>query len=189
MNFLDVFILLIMVASFVYSLFRGLVREVFSLLSLILGFISATRIYHIPAGLILRGIDNLFIANVLGFTLVFIFVSIGISLIGKLIKKFVRHVRLELIDRILGAFFGLLKGAFVVIIIVVVLIAFLPPAHPVLSKSRLSPYFMTIGELSLRMIPGDFRLKVKKKRESLSPYWRQLPDNHSTETKEGETLI
>jgi len=189
MNALDVFIIVIMVVSFIYSLFRGLVQEIFSLLSLILGFISAIRIYHIPAGLISHGIDNLFIANVLGFILVFIFVSIGVGLIGKLIKKFVRHIKLESVDRIFGAFFGLMKGAFVVIIVVLILIAFLPPAHPVLSTSRLSPYFMAVGELSLRMIPGDLRIKVREKRESLSPYWRQLPDNHSPNTQEEKTLL
>ena len=144
MNGLDFVIIIILVASVIYSLFRGLVREVFSLLSIVLGFIAASRWYPFLAGFFLPWITSNAIANILGFILTFIAVSIIISLIGKLVRRFVSFIKLESIDRLLGAAFGILKGVFVVIVLILILIAFLPPAHPVLTKSRLSPYFMTL---------------------------------------------
>ena len=115
-----------------------------------------------------------------------------ISLIGKLARRFVSFIKLESIDRLLGAAFGILKGVFVVIVLILILIAFLPPAHPVLTKSRLSPYFMTLGEISISMIPVNLRQTVRQKKEDLSPYWKRLSSNQINSGEEeggsGETM-
>ncbi|MBN2467232.1 MAG: CvpA family protein [Deltaproteobacteria bacterium] len=179
MNSLDIVILIILLVSFVYSLFRGFVREVFSLLALIVGFLAAVRLYHFPAALLGKTLDNPIIAGVLGFILTFIAVSVAISLMGRLVRKFVATIKLESIDRMLGALFGLVKGTFLVIILILMLITVLPPGHSLLAGSRLSPYFMALGDLSLRMIPGDMRVTVRKKREDLTPYWNQPPERQN----------
>ena len=170
MNGLDIVLIIIVTASVIYSLFRGLVREVFSLLSIILGFMAAIRLYPVPASILLTWIDNSVIAHILGFVLTFIAVSILISLLGRLVRKFVKFARLESGDRLLGAVFGLLKGVFVVTVLILALILFLPPAHPVLTQSKLSPYFITLGEVSLSMIPDELKKSVRKKKESFSLY-------------------
>jgi len=187
MNGLDLVIIIIVTASVIYSLFRGLVREVFSLLAIILGFIAAIRLYQVPAGILLRWIDNSVIAHLLSFVLTFVAVSILISLIGRLLRKFVKFARFESADRFLGAVFGLLKGVFVVTVLILVLILFLPPAHRVLTQSQLSPYFLTLGEISLSMIPGEIKESVRNKQEDFSRYWKEFPGNellHPEEDKE-----
>jgi membrane protein required for colicin V production len=152
------------------------VREVFSLLSVVLGFMAAIRLYQVPAGILLTWIDNSIVAHMLSFVLTFIAVSIGISLIGRLVRRFVRFVEIQSADRLLGALFGLLKGVFVVTVLILVLILFLPPAHPVLTQSQLSPHFIALGELSLSMIPEELKETVKKKKEDFSLYWKRLPE-------------
>jgi len=186
MSGLDVAIIIIITASVIYSLFRGLVREVFSLLSIILGFMAAIRLYQVPAGILLRWIDNGMIVHLLSFVLTFVAVSILISLAGRLVRTFVKFAQFESADRLLGAVFGLLKGVFVVTVLILVLILFLPPAHRLLTQSQLSPYFITLGELSLSMIPSELKEAVRNKKESFSPYWRKFPDNevHPEEDKE-----
>jgi len=101
MNGLDFIIILILIASVIYSIFRGFVREVFSLISIILGFMAAIR-----------------------------------------------------------CVFG-------VTMMILILIAFLPPAPPILTKSRLTPYFITLGELSINMIPVNLKQTVREKKEIL----------------------
>jgi membrane protein required for colicin V production len=176
MNSLDIVLIIIVAVSVIYSLFRGFVREVFSLLSIVLGFMAAIRLYQIPAGILLTWIDNSIVAHILSFILTFIAVSICISLIGRLVRKFVRFVEFQSADRLLGAVFGLLKGVFVVTVLILVLILFLPPAHPVLTQSQLSPHFITLGELSLSMVPDELKETVRKKKEDFSLYWRKLPE-------------
>ena len=85
------------------------VREFFSLLSIILGFMAAIRLYPFPANFFLPWFNNTMIANIVSFVLTFIIVSVVISLLGRLVRKFVRFIKLESMDRLLGAVFGLLN--------------------------------------------------------------------------------
>ena len=177
MNGLDFIIILILIASVIYSIFRGFVREVFSLISIILGFMAAIRLYSFPAHFLHSWISSLIVANILGFILIFITIKLIVGLFGGLIRRFIRFIRGEAIDKILGAVFGLLKGVFGVTMMILILIAFLPPAPPILTKSRLTPYFITLGELSINMIPVNLKQTVREKKESLSLYWNNFPGN------------
>jgi hypothetical protein len=51
---------------------------------------------------------------------------------------------------------------------------------------------MTLGEISISMIPVNLRQTVRKKKEDLSPYWKRLSSNQSNSGEEeggsGETM-
>ena len=49
MNTLDIVIIVIMVISICYSIYRGFIREIFSLLGIIAGFIAASQFYLVGA--------------------------------------------------------------------------------------------------------------------------------------------
>ena len=171
MNSLDISILLVISFFIVYSLFRGLVREVFSLLSLVLGLVLGARFYQWAGGRVSRWVDNETMANLIGFLVIFILAVIVIILLGNLTKKFVKAAKLSVEDRILGGVFGLLKGVVVVVCVFLALVSFLPSGHPLLARSKLSPYLMVLGKISLEIVPGKVKDRVGKKWEALAPYW------------------
>ena len=170
MNGLDTVIIFILTVSVIYSLFRGLVREVFSLLSIVLGFAAASRTYSLLSNFLHTWLSNKPGADILGFIIVFVATSMVISLMGRIIKGIVRASNLAFVDRITGAFFGILKGIFIATVIVLSLVAFLPPADPIVRNSRLSPYFVTLGNASLRFVPSEFGEMVRKKAEGFFQY-------------------
>ena len=61
-------------------------------------------------------------------------------------------------------------------VLVLVLILFLPPTHPVLTQSQLGPYFLILGDLSLSMIPRELKISMRNKKEHFFRYWKGFPD-------------
>lgn len=177
MSGLDIAIIVIIVVSVLYSLFRGLVREFFSLLSLIVGFFAASSLYSFLASFLSIWIPSNLVANILSFILIFIATSLVISFIGKLVRRFVTAIHLESLDRIMGGLFGFLKGVFIVMVLVLMLVAFLPPGHPILRASRLSPYVVTLSEEILNLLPDNFERKVREKGGKHHQYRQEPPDD------------
>ena len=111
MGAVDIFFLVVLFTSVVVGIWRGLVYEVLSLLSWIAAFLLAqwfapAAAAHLPmqgAGAALRYAG--------GFVLVFIAAAFAGGLIAFLMSKLVSAVGLGPMDRGMGALFGLLRGA------------------------------------------------------------------------------
>jgi membrane protein required for colicin V production len=175
MNALDFIILSIISISVLYSFFRGVIREVFSLLSLGFGFLLAVNFYSLAAQQVPSWINDLMIRNLIGFMLIFIGVSLILTLIGIIIRRVFALCKLGALDRALGVLLGLLKGIFVGMVIVFVLIFFLPYDHPLLIRSRLSLYLVTLGEIPLEAAPDKLKNKINSKKEVLLYCWKKNP--------------
>jgi membrane protein required for colicin V production len=105
MNTLDIIFLVLIGASIIYSLIRGLVREIFSFLSIILGFFAASYGSAAMANWLHRWIENETFAQILGFALLFILVAFAISLLGKVLSRLAKKMDLNWADRMGGAAF------------------------------------------------------------------------------------
>ena len=110
MNTLDVIFLILIGASVLYSLIRGLVREIFSFLSIILGFFGASYGYSSVAQWLKRWITNETLAHILAFAILFIIIALVIGLLGRLLSRLIHKGGLGWADRMGGAAFGLLKA-------------------------------------------------------------------------------
>ena len=130
MNILDVIFLILIGASVLYSLIRGLVREIFSFLSIILGFFGASYGCSIVAHWLKRWITNETLAHILAYAILFIAIALLIGLLGRVLSRLIHKGGLGWADRMGGAAFGLLKAILLVAIIILVLTAFLPPKRP-----------------------------------------------------------
>ena len=146
MNILDVIFLILILGSVIYSLIRGLVREIFSFLSIILGFLGASYGYASVAAWLGRWIENQTLTQILGFALLFILIALLISLLGKALASLVKKMDLSWVDRLGGAAFGLLKAILLIAIILLVLTAFLPPQSKLILESKISPRIMAFWE-------------------------------------------
>ncbi|MBS7806558.1 CvpA family protein [Variovorax sp. PCZ-1] len=108
---LDWIILAILLLSMAIGAWRGLVYEVLSVLGWLAAFIIA-QLYAATVGNLLPmagATDALRYAA--GFVLTFIASAFAAGLLAWLAKKLIETVGLRPVDRTLGAFFGLLRGA------------------------------------------------------------------------------
>ena len=178
MNALDFAILSIIFISGLYSFFRGLIREVFSILSLVLGLFLAVKFYQVPAHQLSTWVNDLMIRNLIGFIFIFIGVSLALTLIGFIIRRVFTLCKLSALDRVLGVLLGLFKGIVIGMVIIFLLIFFLPHNHPLLIQSRLSLYLVELGEISLEAVPDKIKDKINSKKEVLFDYWKRNPAFH-----------
>ncbi|HWI80266.1 MAG TPA: CvpA family protein [Ramlibacter sp.] len=118
---LDWVMLAVLAASFLLGAWRGLVYEVLSVISWIAAFVLAQWFGPRVAGLLPMGGAGQAMRYASGFVLVFIGVVFAGGLLAWLIKKLVQAVGLRPIDRTLGAAFGLLRGAVLLMALAVVI--------------------------------------------------------------------
>jgi membrane protein required for colicin V production len=113
--------LAVMVASFVYGAWRGLVYEVLSVFSWVAAFLLAQWFAPDVVRLLPMGEAPEAARYAVAFTLLFIAVVFAGALVGWLIKKMVEVVGLRPVDRALGAVFGLLRGVVLLMAVAVVM--------------------------------------------------------------------
>ncbi len=164
MNLADIAILVVLAAFLLKGLFRGLLKEVCSLLGLLVGAFLAFR-YHPPLA---EGLVSAFglpsqLCVVIAFMAIFLTSVVVFALIGYLLSRFVKLIFLGGFNRVAGGFFGLAQGG---VLMALVLFAFsvadLPgPIDRILKISQLSPPFIELGEAifrgSLELLSGPPR--------------------------------
>ncbi len=108
---LDWIFLGVLLTSLLVGAWRGLVYEVLSLLSWLVAFVLAQWLAsdvepHLPLGNASEPVRY-----AAGFVLVFVGALFALGLVAALVKKVIEAVGLRPVDRILGALFGVLRGA------------------------------------------------------------------------------
>ncbi|MBM4331884.1 MAG: CvpA family protein [Deltaproteobacteria bacterium] len=171
MNTLDIVFIVIIGASVIYSLIRGLVREIFSFLSIILGFFAASYGASSWANWLRRWVENETLGQILGFAILFILVALSISLLGKALSRLVKKMDLSFADRLGGAAFGFLKAILLIAIALLVLTAFLPPKSKTLSDSQIAPVAVTIARGLSYLVPEKLGALYMEKEKELKKYW------------------
>lgn len=135
MVWIDYALIAVVALSALISLFRGFVKEALSLLVWVLSFLVATQYAETVAAFLEAQINNDEIRYALAFATVFLATLIICAIITRLIVKLIRLSPLSGVDRVIGVFFGLMRG--VVLVAVVVLLGNMTPlaADPVWSDS------------------------------------------------------
>jgi len=113
----DIFAFVIIGLSVLYSVWKGMVREAFSLVALVVAYLVALNLYSNLAVLIGGVITEETLANVLSFIVLFIVSLLLVALVGRKVKKFLHSTHtISGWDRFLGGFFGMAKGIFLMIV-------------------------------------------------------------------------
>ncbi|MFH2012491.1 MAG: CvpA family protein [Pseudomonadota bacterium] len=152
MYWLDTVIIVIIVISIIIGIKRGLVKEAFSLLSLILGIFIASRSYMEGAKIIDKLIHHPNIAKIISFIAIFLLVAVLLSIISILIKKLIKFVQLGWIDRLGGLAFGFVRGGIIIGVLLILI-----TKYPVLGSDKwvkgslTAPFFLHFIE-SLRKL-------------------------------------
>ena len=121
MTIFDYLVLFVLAASMVIGLMRGLVKEVLALLGWVVAFIVANA-YSAQFGdmLLLDVISSDAMRMIVSFVALFIGVRVLIGLLTLVLDLLLKASGLGLVDRSLGAMFGLARGALLVIAAVMV---------------------------------------------------------------------
>ena len=176
MNVVDIVILLLLVLSAVLGFRSGLIQSICSLVGLIAGIAIASWNYQRFAYQLAPMVHSKALADAIWFCLIAFAVMLAAGLIGILVKGLVRGVGLGWLDQILGFAFGLVRGAILVTLFIVVLAAFFPEKQ-LLGDTRLAPYFLGMSRLTITITPGELKAKIQdglRVLEKDAPEWLHL---------------
>lgn len=117
-NYLDIFILLCLIPAFIGGFLNGLVRQITSLIALILGIWAGWHFSELLSQWIRIWFEsNNNLINIISFAIIFIVVLLLVNLVGKFLSKIIKIALLGWLDRILGIIFGILKYCLILSII------------------------------------------------------------------------
>lgn len=118
MTAFDFVMLGLVLVSVAISIWRGLVREVVSLLSWLAALWVAARFSVVFSDWLLAVITNPSARHITAFVALFLGTLIVLELLGMLLANLLHTVGLGFVDRTLGAVFGLARGALLAWILV-----------------------------------------------------------------------
>jgi membrane protein required for colicin V production len=144
----DIGILVILAFFLLKGIWRGLLKEVCSLLGLVLGGFFAFTFYQPAAQWLQDSYDLPARLCVWGsFLGIFLLLIIVFGVVGFVLNRFVKLVFLGGFNRLAGAVFGLVQGVAVLSILLMVMSSDIAPAksRSWVDKSQLAPPFVVLG--------------------------------------------
>ena len=121
MNIIDIILGSLLLFGLIRGLFKGLFVEVASLLALVLGIFGAIHFSYFAAGFLETKFDwDESMLNIVAFAITFVVIVLAIGLAGKALTKLADFAALGLLNRFLGAAFGLLKVGLILSVILIV---------------------------------------------------------------------
>ncbi len=178
MVWIDWCIAAVMLLSVVNAARKGFFVETFSLAGIVLGLLLASWNYRRVLPWFVGWLQPRALAEAAAFLAIAIGVMVVAGLLGRLIRWSARSIGLGWADRLLGAGFGLVKGAVLVTLGVMALAAFWPDA-PWLRGSQLAPYFLSAARGTTVVTPSSLGERVRHGVRLLYEQeqgWLQSPD-------------
>jgi len=159
-NWIDVILISILALTSILGIMKGLVKQVFGFLAVIVGLILALGFYSQVSWIYLRFVSNEVLANFLGFLTIFLVVLCCGWVSSYFLSKFIKGP-LKLLNNILGGGLGLLKGILICGVVVFALLVF-PISKKALKESALSPVCLQITRGIIGLIPQELKEKFKE---------------------------
>jgi membrane protein required for colicin V production len=160
MSVVDLAIVVGLAICAIVGLAQGFVRSFSALAGLVLGVSLACWNYHRPGAFLAPMVHSVRLADAIGFIVIALTVMLALGFLGAVFAKALRFIGLGFIDMLGGAVFGLLEGAGLVTVCIIVSMAFFPKAQWI-SQSRLPPMFFSVCDQVMDMSPGDLAKRVR----------------------------
>lgn len=172
MNPLDILIIVVVGFCLIRGIFRGLIKELSSIIGVLSGFYGAYTYYPVVANLLSRWISNTGYLNILSFLIIFCGVFALISILGVIIKYLLNIAFLGWVDRICGGGFGIMKGVLIVSVLLITLTAFLPKGAPIIKNSILAPHVTKISEEMAKVVSKNMKSQFTSKIKEAKKAWK-----------------
>lgn len=161
MNWIDLVFIALIVISGLISLYRGFVREVFSLATWIIAVWAGIQYSSTVAVYLPEGITDVTLRLGLAFAGIFILVLILGGIAGVLANRVVRGSGLTGTDRSLGVVFGVLRGALIVAVLVFVASLTLFSQESWWQESAMVPHFERVVDRFIGMLPEPLQERLQ----------------------------
>src|ERR1035438_414965 len=164
MNWLDIVLAIILLASVVAGFRRGLSRQIIGLVSVVLALLLGIWFYGNIGYYLLPYASSRSLANAGGFAVVFCGVLLLGVLVSFVVGRFLKVTGLSVVDHLLGAGFGVLRGLVFAIAIIMGVMAFSRGDKPpeTIVNSRLAPYVVDAARMFAAMAPHELKEGFRK---------------------------
>lgn len=160
MTIFDYLVLFVLVCSVLISMLRGLVKEVLSLASWIIALIVANAYGEALAAMLPDVIPGESTKLIVAFIVLVIGTRLLMGLLSRAITELVKATGLSLLDRTLGAVFGLARALVIVLTVVLLCGTTSIPQQAFWQDALLSPPAVRAAETVKPYLPGQFAQHV-----------------------------
>jgi membrane protein required for colicin V production len=161
MNLLDLGIVVLLGLVVLRGYWRGLFQELAFLVGVVGGILVAAHTYQRLGQQFQPYIKEPSIAQGLAFFLVLVAVYWLTRLVAHLLQRVLYHLYLDFFDRLLGAFFALVKGALILGFALMALGVVLRPEPRLMRESRLVPHLLNFSRQAVALLPADFKERLE----------------------------
>ena len=174
MNWLDIVLLLFILISVVTGFMKGFVRLGIGFAAVLIGFLLGVWFYGLAGNWLVPYVHSRAIANLLGFTLVFVAVILLGGLVSLILARTLRLVGLGALDRIGGAMLGGVRGVLMCSVVVMALLAFMRRPPDAVVHSKFAPYLAGSARMLSRMAPYEVREGMRHAYDELRRLWGEV---------------
>ncbi|MCX5801474.1 MAG: CvpA family protein [Candidatus Eisenbacteria bacterium] len=155
MNWLDITILVILIAGMIQGLVKGFVRQAFSLMGLVLAIIIAFRYHELLARYLSKWIQHPVALTVISFVVILAIVILLFKLIGLASRAAISAIHVGWFDRLVGGVFGLARFVLLIAVLFALFIVCTDkPTEPMIA-SKLTPRIMNVSRVIARFLPTE----------------------------------
>ncbi len=158
---LDWIIVAAVLFSVVLAASQGFLFEVVSLAGVVIGYLVAVWEYPRVAAWYAPYVRAQWVAEIAGFLTIFIAIAVLAGVLARLARWSMRESPLRWFDRVLGAAFGLVRGALIAVVLVMALAAF-APGSKWLADSSFGPYLLAVGRAAVWVAPSEVRQRFRE---------------------------
>ncbi|HIE05966.1 MAG TPA: CvpA family protein [bacterium (Candidatus Stahlbacteria)] len=146
---LDLLIVIVLMMGAGYGLMKGGIKQIFSILGIVVGIGLAVLFTKRIASLLGYGDETLALGII--FVLILCGSYVGMIFLGRIIRKVMHLILLGMVDQLLGLAIGIIKG-YVASLGISLIIFYLKPEW--FMQSKLGPVILNIGRLFIGEILG-----------------------------------
>lgn len=174
MSLFDLLVLVIIGVSVATGFVAGFARVGIGFLGAVAGVIFGFWFYGIPAEWVHRFVKSIAASNLIGFFLVFSFFLCLAALAGRLFATFFKWTGLAWLDKLMGAVFGLARGALIATAFIAVVLAFTPkPAPNWMVDSVVLPYAMGTTDMLAALAPAGIKNAFRETMRDIRQTWNE----------------
>ncbi len=173
MNPFDILVSIIFGFCLIRGIFRGLVKELSSIIGVITGYYAAYSYYPHVAKFLSKWISVVDYSRLIGFLVIFIGVFLIISILGVIIKYLMSIAFLGWTDRISGGIFGLIKGLLIASVLFIVFTTFLSKNASLVKDSVVAPHLSHFSTQMAKIVNKDMKHEFAEKFEGLKKAWKK----------------
>jgi membrane protein required for colicin V production len=182
MTLADWIICAVVLLNVVTAAMQGFFSEALTMAGLIAGYIVAAWQYHSLAEWFERFLKNEWLAEILGFLVIFFAIVLLFGLAARVARWVMKESGLSGFDRFLGAILGLLKGGLMVAVILMGMTAF-EPTSKLLQNSQLAPYFLVMGRAAIWLAPSELRARFYQGLDLVHQAQQRFTGSHASPPK------